>query len=111
MSGEDEEADRIDGTPHPRLASKLVGHAEQERGLLDAYRSGRLPHAIILGGQAGIGKATLAWRLAKFLLANPLPDTRAVAEAVDLAVPAGSRVTSAGGGDVASRRRPACVAR
>ena len=72
----------------------LVGHAAQERDLLDAYRSGRLPHAIILGGPAGIGKATLAWRLAKFLLANPLPQTRAVSEADDLSVPRDSKAAA-----------------
>ncbi len=94
MSLDTEEADRLEGTPHPRAATALIGHADHERDLLDAYRSGRLPHAIILGGPAGIGKATLAWRLAKFLLANPLPQTRAVSEAENLAVPADARSAS-----------------
>ena len=94
MSGEIEDSDRIEGTPHPRAATTLVGHSEQERDLLEAYRSGRLPHAMILGGPAGIGKATLAWRLAKFLLANPLLQTRAVAEAPDLSVPPDSRASA-----------------
>lgn len=94
MSGETNEADRIEGTPHPRAATALIGHADNERDLLDAYRSGRLPHAIILGGPAGIGKATLAWRLARFLLANPIPETLAVREAADLAVPPGSKVAA-----------------
>ncbi len=90
---ETDEADRIEGTPHPRAATTLIGHADDERDLLEAYRSGRLPHAIILGGPAGIGKATLAWRLAKFLLANPLPQTRAV-EARDLSVAPDSKAAS-----------------
>ena len=90
----DDEADRIDGTPHPRDARALIGHADDERALLDGYRNGRLPHAIILGGQAGIGKATLAWRLARFVLANPLPQARAVREATDLSVPDGSQVAA-----------------
>ena len=94
MSAETDEADRVEGTLHPRSATRLIGHADNERDLLDAYRAGRLPHAVILGGPAGIGKATLAWRLAKFLLANPLPHTRAVAEAADLAVPADSRAAA-----------------
>ena len=93
MSAEDE-ADRVDGTPHPRDARALIGHADDERALLDAYRNDRLPHAIILGGQAGIGKATLAWRLARFVLANPLIQTRAVLEAADLSVAAGSKVAA-----------------
>jgi len=94
MSLEGEEADKVEGTLHPRLASTLIGHSDNERDLLDAYRSGRLPHAIILGGPAGIGKATLAWRLAKFLLAHPLPQTRAVAEATDLSVPADAKAVA-----------------
>ena len=102
MSLEGEESDRIEGTPHPRAATTLIGHSDHERDLLDAYRAGRLPHAIILGGPAGIGKATLAWRLAKFLLANPLPQTRAVAEATDLTVAADARSA----GQVAAMSHP-----
>ena len=79
----DDEADRFPETPHPRNATRLIGHADRERDLLDAYRQNRLPHAIILGGPEGIGKATLAWRLARFLVANPLPSTPAVRDAVD----------------------------
>jgi DNA polymerase-3 subunit delta' len=90
----DEEADRTDGAPHPRHASTLIGHADHERALLDGYRAGRLPHAIILGGPAGIGKATLAWRLTKFLLANPLHGAAEVQDADNLAVPEGSKVAA-----------------
>ncbi len=98
----DDEADRFPETPHPRNATRLIGHADRERDLLDAYRQNRLPHAIILGGPEGIGKATLAWRLARFLVANPLPSTPAVRDAVDLSVPAGSRAA----GQVASLAHP-----
>ncbi|MEI8155101.1 MAG: DNA polymerase III subunit delta', partial [Hyphomicrobiales bacterium] len=55
----------------PRLACELYGHAEAEQTLLEAYRSGRIPHAWLIGGEKGIGKATLAYRLARFVLANP----------------------------------------
>ena len=41
--------------------------------MLDAYRAGRMPQAWILGGPQGIGKATLAWRMARFLAAHPDP--------------------------------------
>jgi DNA polymerase-3 subunit delta' len=38
--------------------------------MLAAQRSGRLHHAWLLTGPRGIGKATLAWRFARFLLAG-----------------------------------------
>ena len=59
---------------HPRETSALFGHRDAEMALLNAYRSGRIPHAWLIGGAAGIGKATLAYRMARFVLAhrNPL---------------------------------------
>src|SRR3981189_3568181 len=59
---------------HPRETSTLAGHREAEAALLNAYRSGRIPHAWLIGGAQGIGKATLAYRMARFVLAhrNPL---------------------------------------
>ncbi len=65
------EADRFDDTPHPRETFTLFGHLAPREALLDLYRSGQLPHALLIGGPPGIGKATLAWRLARFILANP----------------------------------------
>ena len=53
---------------------------------MDAYRSGRMHHGWILAGDRGIGKATLAFRLARFLFAHPDPTAPAVAAAQDLAV-------------------------
>jgi DNA polymerase-3 subunit delta' len=49
----------------------LLGHAEAERELRRLVEAGRLPHAILLSGPRGIGKATLAFRLARYLLATP----------------------------------------
>ena len=46
--------------PHPRETSALFGHHEAEATMLSAYRSGRIPHAWLIGGTQGIGKATLA---------------------------------------------------
>ena len=54
--------------------------------MLSAYREGRLAHAWLIGGREGIGKATLAWRFARFVLANPDPAAKAVREARDLHV-------------------------
>ena len=87
------EADRIDGAPHPRNTIQLFGHEAAERAFVDAYAKGRLHHAWLLTGPRGIGKATFAWRAARFLLsvatapsdagllgeAPPAPDTLDVA--------------------------------
>jgi DNA polymerase-3 subunit delta' len=72
--------------PHPRATAVLFGHASAEAALLFAYRSGRIPHAFLIAGPKGIGKATLAYRLARFVLAHPDPAAPAVAKAVSLAV-------------------------
>lgn len=71
---------------HPRQTLELIGHQAAEQALLEAYRGGRFHHAWLLGGPRGIGKATLAYRFARFLLANPDPASAAVCNAVDLAV-------------------------
>ncbi|CCE06432.1 putative DNA polymerase III, delta prime subunit [Bradyrhizobium sp. STM 3843] len=55
---------------HPRETSVLIGHREAEAALLAAYRSGRIAHAWLIGGPPGIGKATLAYRMARFVLAH-----------------------------------------
>jgi DNA polymerase III subunit delta' len=67
------------GLPRPRETTVLFGHEAAERAFLAAYRSGRLPHAWLIGGEPGIGKATFAYRIARFVLAHPdpplVPDT------------------------------------
>src|SRR6204780_2127786 len=55
---------------HPRETTALSGHREAELALLNAYRSGRIPHAWLIGGAQGIGKATLAYRMARYVLAH-----------------------------------------
>jgi DNA polymerase-3 subunit delta' len=56
--------------PHPRAAAALIGHEEAERTLLDAVAGGKLHHAWLITGPRGIGKATLAYRFARFLFAH-----------------------------------------
>src|ERR1700722_16857061 len=80
--------DDIDKAPHPRATTELFGHAAAEAALLAAYRSGRVPHAFLIAGPQGIGKATLAYRMARFVLAHPEPLSAAVQAAVSLAVDA-----------------------
>lgn len=54
----------------PRGTADLFGHEAAEAQLLADFNAGRMPHAIIIAGPAGIGKATLAYRLARFVLAQ-----------------------------------------
>jgi len=78
--------DEDDEVAHPRATPVLFGHAEAEQSLLAAYRSGRVPHAFLIGGPPGIGKATLAYRMARFVLAHPDPAATEVQAATSLAV-------------------------
>jgi DNA polymerase-3 subunit delta' len=75
--------------PHPRATEHFHGHPDAECILLDSYRSGRIPHAWLIGGPRGVGKATLAYRLARFVLAHPDPAAPAVQSATSLAVAPG----------------------
>lgn len=63
-------ADDILSPPLPRANPDLLGHEEAERRLFEAWQSGRLPHAWLLTGPRGVGKATLAYRFARFVLAG-----------------------------------------
>jgi len=63
-------ADKDVGASAPRANPELVGHETVERELRRLHELGRLPHAILLCGPRGIGKATLAFRFARFLLAQ-----------------------------------------
>jgi len=68
------EPDKLDAAPHPRMAARVFGHEAAEAELLAAFNSDRLHHAWMISGPRGVGKATLAWRLARFLLATPDDD-------------------------------------
>jgi DNA polymerase III subunit delta' len=83
-----QEADRFQAFPAPREMLWLGGHQAQERVLLDAYRSGKLHHAWLFTGPEGIGKATLAYRFARFILANPDQSPPQLQAAKTLFVPA-----------------------
>jgi DNA polymerase-3 subunit delta' len=66
------EPDRVEGAPHPRETVQLFGQGTAEAEFLDAFNTGRLHHGWLITGPRGVGKATLAWRIARFLLATPL---------------------------------------
>ncbi|MDF3413070.1 DNA polymerase III subunit delta' [Sulfitobacter sp. M57] len=74
MSDDAPQPDRLAGAPHPRDTPRLIGQDAAEAAFLDAFNSGKLHHAWMLTGPRGVGKATLAWRIARFLLATPNDD-------------------------------------
>jgi DNA polymerase-3 subunit delta' len=98
----------------PRKNPLLLGHEGAERELIAAFSSGRAPHAWIFAGPRGIGKATLAFRLARWLLSGgadqnggglfgpaALPESLAVPETS----PVFQRVASGGHADLLSVQR------
>jgi DNA polymerase-3 subunit delta' len=109
MADDIPESDRLDDLPHPRERYTLAGHDWAEHQFLDAYRGGKLHHAWILGGPKGIGKATLAYRAARFVLRHPHPG-EVPADTADLTVdpadPVARRITSLGHADLLVLRRP-----
>jgi DNA polymerase-3 subunit delta' len=54
----------------PEDTHTLNGHEGAEKLFLEAYNSGRLAHAWLLAGPEGVGKATLAFRIARFMLSQ-----------------------------------------
>ena len=71
MSDEPIRPDQLPGVPHPRDTPVLFGQAEAEAAFLTAFNSNRLHHGWLISGARGIGKATLAWRIARFLRTTP----------------------------------------
>jgi DNA polymerase-3 subunit delta' len=101
MSDDDTDIDEL---LLPREASALFGHSDAEAALLESYQSGRIPHAWLIGGPPGIGKATLAYRLARFVLAHPDPQSPVVQKAKSLAIdsenPVARRIAAQAQGDL-----------
>jgi DNA polymerase III subunit delta' len=63
-----EETDRIGGFLHPRENFRLVGQGQALARAARAIRSGKTPQGLLIAGPPGIGKATLAYRIARYLL-------------------------------------------
>src|ERR1700743_1367287 len=104
-------AETQSSVPPPRETTALFGHHEAEAALLNAYRSGRIPHAWLIGGAQGIGKATLAYRMARFVLAHPDPLAANVQRAdslnVDANDPAARRIAAGAHGGLLVLQRTA----
>jgi len=82
-SVEASDSDRIEGFAHPRETFALQGQEAALGRVSRALRSGRPPGAWLITGAPGIGKATLAYRIARYLLAYGATD----AGPEDLSVP------------------------
>lgn len=85
------ESDCRNGSTHPRFTQNLIGQDNAINDFLAAFNSGRLHHAWLLTGPYGVGKASLAWKIARFLLAqepknNPI-DIDRPAPIINLDVP------------------------
>ena len=87
------ESDILPDAPAPRRTKTFFGHHAAEQALLTAYQAGRLSHAWLIGGREGIGKATLAWRMARFLMEHPDPGAPAAQKARDLSVSPDARAS------------------
>src|SRR5258708_39535542 len=80
---ETEEPDRIAGYNHPRATYDLIGQDAALVRAARAIRAGRPPQAWLSAGLPGIGKATLAYRIARYVLRYGATDKGPL----DLAVP------------------------
>lgn len=64
------QTDKLDGYSHPKDTSRLIGHEVAEARFLANFQSSRFHHAWLITGARGVGKATFAYRAAKFLLSQ-----------------------------------------
>lgn len=102
----------------PQSSDILLSHQKIEKNLLDLWQANRLPHAMIFSGLKGIGKATLAYRLARYVLKNSDPDNQPggllgdddirAADSMDINSddPVFRKVASGGHGDLLTISRP-----
>ena len=98
------QSDQAQGCASPREVYDLIGHAQAERQFADMLTANTLHHAWLISGPAGIGKATLAYRMIRTVLGGvPLTSGRLDVTAND---PVAQRVQSLGHGDFLLIRRP-----
>ena len=71
--------------PHPRTTRTLLGQDAALAKAARAIRSGKPPQGWLISGPPGVGKATIAYHIARYLLAHGAGD----GGAADLSVPAG----------------------
>ena len=98
------ESDRSEGSAHPREVYELLGHERAEARYIEAKQAGRMHHAWLITGPPGIGKATLAYRIAR----DRLGGTSLLDRSLDVPAndPVAKRVESQGHGNLSIIRRP-----
>lgn len=82
-SDETIELDRVEGAAHPRETFALVGQDDALMRAARALRGGRPPQGWLVSGPPGVGKATLAYRIARYVLKHGASDSGPA----DLSVP------------------------
>ncbi len=99
--------------PLPRENTYFTGQDTAEQTFLDAWSSGRLAHAWLICGPRGIGKATLAYRMARFALSQALESEASLfadPEPASLQMmaehPVFKRIAALGHGDFRAVERP-----
>ncbi len=99
------EADRREPFPHPRMTARLFGHERAAAELAGGAADGRLHHGWLITGREGIGKATLAYQFAIWLLARPVDRHTDYALAVGPDAPAARQVRAMSHSGVLTLRR------
>ena len=69
-AGPPREADQLEGVKPPEQQQVVFGHEEARARLRQLQQHGRLPGGILFHGPQGIGKATLAFQLAREIFAQ-----------------------------------------
>jgi DNA polymerase-3 subunit delta' len=104
MARIDEDEEAPPGIP-PRENPDLVGHETAEAQLARSFRSGRMHHAWLITGPPGIGKATLAFRLARWIFAGKAKSGSDASLHVEASHPAFRMVASGGHADLRVLKR------
>ncbi len=85
--------------PPPKANPVLRGHEDSEALLREAYVSGRMHHAWLITGPKGVGKATLAYRFARFVLAHSQRDDLPTSLSISPDHPVFRRIAAGGHAD------------
>jgi len=106
-AGSDEAIEKSEGLGAPKDNLLSFGCEAVEQTLLKRFNADRFPHAMVFSGPEGVGKATFAFRVARFLLSQEAAGGMFAAEDipaesfdVDPSNPVVRRVSSGGHADL-----------